>query len=217
MSEACEQYIVCGPKGEVYQISWYCLIVLKISYSAADTGPDRTTSTGQLIDAYLQRNFQQEDHAIHLLFAANRWEAIDGLKRDLHQGTTLIVDRYSFSGAVYSAAKQNASLSLDWAWSPEIGLLKPDLVLFLNVSPADAAKRGNYGQERYETNEMQDRVRQMFKQLFAQLPEVKVYEIDAGNGLEVVASQIQDVYLKHDSMKSGTNTPLEALARLQST
>lgn len=126
-----------------------------------------------------------------------------------------MVDRYSFSGAVYSAAKQNTDLSLEWAWGPEIGLPKPDLVLFLDISPADAAERGNYGQERYETSEMQAKVRQMFKQLFARLPEVKVFEINAGRDLNAVASQIQDVYAKHGSMHSGTNNPLEILEQLQ--
>lgn len=127
----------------------------------------------------------------------------------------MVVDRYSFSGAVYSAAKQNADLSLEWAWGPEIGLPKPDLVLFLDISPEDAAERGNYGQERYETNEMQARVRRMFKQLFARLPAIKVFEVDAGRAVNVVASQIQDVYAKHGSMRSGTNDPLEILEQLQ--
>jgi len=41
--------------------------------------PDRTTSTGTVINAYLQEKANQEDHAIHLLFSANRWEAKEAL------------------------------------------------------------------------------------------------------------------------------------------
>lgn len=37
--------------------------------------PDRSTSIGQMIDSYLKNDSQQEDHVIHLLFSANRWEA----------------------------------------------------------------------------------------------------------------------------------------------
>ena len=33
----------------------------------------------------------------------------------LRAGTTLIVDRYAFSGAVFTAAKQLPGLDLDWA------------------------------------------------------------------------------------------------------
>lgn len=36
---------------------------------------DRTTPIGQMINSYLQQSSELEDRAIHLLFAANRWEA----------------------------------------------------------------------------------------------------------------------------------------------
>lgn len=37
--------------------------------------PDRTTVIGQMIDGYLKSSVEMEDHVIHLLFSANRWEA----------------------------------------------------------------------------------------------------------------------------------------------
>lgn len=37
---------------------------------------DRTTPIGQMINNYLQGQSEQEDHVIHLLFSANRWEAV---------------------------------------------------------------------------------------------------------------------------------------------
>jgi len=37
---------------------------------------DRTTQTGKMIDSYLQQKSDLDDHAIHLLFSANRWEAM---------------------------------------------------------------------------------------------------------------------------------------------
>lgn len=36
---------------------------------------DRTTPIGQMINSYLSGRSDQEDHVIHLLFSANRWEA----------------------------------------------------------------------------------------------------------------------------------------------
>lgn len=36
--------------------------------------PDRSTATGQMIDAYLQSKSDLDDAAVHLLFSANRWE-----------------------------------------------------------------------------------------------------------------------------------------------
>lgn len=54
---------------------------------------------------------------------------------------------------------------MDWCKQPEVGLPKPDLVMFLNLSPAEAALRGQYGQERYETNAFQLAVQEKFDQL----------------------------------------------------
>lgn len=36
--------------------------------------PDRTTPIGKMLNAYLTNAADMDDHAVHLLFAANRWE-----------------------------------------------------------------------------------------------------------------------------------------------
>jgi dTMP kinase len=35
---------------------------------------DRTSPIGRMIDSYLQSQTEMDDHVIHLLFSANRWE-----------------------------------------------------------------------------------------------------------------------------------------------
>lgn len=84
---------------------------------------DRTTPTGQMINGYLTGDAQQDDHSIHLLFSANRWEAIKSILRTVDDGVTVIVDRYSFSGAVYSAAKDNPNLDLQWGERHQVPVL----------------------------------------------------------------------------------------------
>lgn len=84
------------------------------------------------------------------------------IKADLASGTTIICDRYYHSGIVYSAAKQLPSLSLSWAKAPEVGLPRPDLVLFLDLEESVARGRGGWGGEVYERGEMQRRVRELF-------------------------------------------------------
>lgn len=81
------------------------------------TCSDRSTPTGKMINSYLTGGAQQDDHSIHLLFSANRWEAIQEILKSLEAGMNIVIDRYSFSGAVYSAAKENPNLSLDWGKS----------------------------------------------------------------------------------------------------
>jgi len=36
--------------------------------------PDRSTTIGGVINSYLRRELELDDHAVHLLFSANRWE-----------------------------------------------------------------------------------------------------------------------------------------------
>ncbi|ORY93872.1 deoxythymidylate kinase [Syncephalastrum racemosum] len=124
--------------------------------------PDRTTQTGQMIDSYLKQSSQLDDHAIHLLFSANRWEAMEHMEKTLKAGTHIVVDRYAFSGVAFSSAK---GLDATWCRQPDVGLLKPDLVLFLDLPIEEAEKRGGFGLERYETKQLQMQVRQEFKDL----------------------------------------------------
>lgn len=168
-----------------------------------------------MINSYLTSKTQQDDHSIHLLFSANRWEAVKGILESIENGTTVIVDRYSFSGAVYSAAKDNPDLSLDWAWYPEIGLPQPDLVYFLDISSADAAKRGGYGEERYETEKMQTRVRSLFTELFTRLSDISIQVIDAGGSMDDVASNIITTF-DEVAATIDTSRPLKKLQSLSS-
>lgn len=103
-----------------------------------------------------------------------------------------MIDRYYYSGCVYSAAKQNPSLSLEWCRRPEVGLPRPDVAVFLDISAEDAAKRGGYGTEKYEKKEMQDRVRELFETLMQRKEGSDLVRIDAGKGLEEVQEKIRE-------------------------
>ncbi|VUC36730.1 unnamed protein product [Clonostachys rosea] len=160
--------------------------------------PDRTTPIGQMIDGYLKSKVEMEDHAIHLLFSANRWEAVAKIKALVAQGTTVIADRFFHSGVVYSAAKGNPALNYKWARAPEIGLPRPDMVVFLDLNPEETARRGGWGAEKYENGEMQMRVRQLFRDLGKKdigdwSGEKEVIVLDAGGGIEEVAEAIWEL------------------------
>ncbi|XP_014273948.1 uncharacterized protein [Halyomorpha halys] len=126
--------------------------------------PDRTTETGHIIDKYLKNSTDLPDQVIHLIFSANRWELRSKMEKLLMNGTTLVVDRYSFSGVAYSSAKKNG-MDIEWYKSPERGLLKPDLVLFLKLEPNVIKQRKGFGEERYETLEFQEAVFKSFELL----------------------------------------------------
>ena len=95
---------------------------------------------------------------------------------------TIICDRYSHSGMVYSAAKENPRLSLSWARAPDDGLPRPDAVLFLDVDEAVARARGGWGGELYERAEMQRRVRWLFLALAGEEEGNEKKEEEEGSG-----------------------------------
>ena len=163
---------------------------------------DRSTLTGTSISSYLNGSSDLEDHAVHLLFSANRWEAASSIIEAIESGTTVVVDRYYYSGIVYSAAKGKAGLTLQWAKAPDVGLPKPDMVVFLDISTETAKARGGYGDERYENEEMQTRVRELFYEVIRMegKGENMTKIVDASKSADEVANVINRV--ANDLLKS---------------
>lgn len=126
--------------------------------------PDRTTSTGKLINEYLTNKIDMEDHVIHLLFSANRWEKEKEIIDKLTAGINIIIDRYAYSGIAYSATKAN--LNFEWCKYTDIGLPKPDIVFYLKPNSVNEVKsRENFGEERYEKCEIQMNANENFNKL----------------------------------------------------
>jgi dTMP kinase len=56
--------------------------------------PDRTTTIGQIIDSYLKSKNDLNDHSIHLLFSANRWERKKFIEESLAAGKSLVREKH---------------------------------------------------------------------------------------------------------------------------
>jgi dTMP kinase len=99
----------CGKTTQVGLLVKHLIKTLGMAAAVAMRFPDRTTLIGQMIDQYLRdKTHHVEDHAIHLLFSANRWEASTTLTNHLLQGTTVVCDRYAYSGVAFSSAKEQS-------------------------------------------------------------------------------------------------------------
>ena len=127
----------------------------------------------------------------------------------IESGITVVIDRYYYSGIVYSAAKNKADLGLQWAKAPDVGLPKPDLVIFLDIDTETAKTRRGYGDERYETEQMQARVRELFMEVMRMegKGEGSTKIVNARETLDNVAAVVGRVA---DEVLSGEklNTPL---------
>jgi len=149
--------------------------------------PDRFTPVGTLIDLYLRRKIELSDEAVHRLFSANRWETANSIVEQLAKGTTIICDRYAFSGVAYSAAK-----GLDFAWcqAPDRGLPCPDGIFYMHIDEKVGASRADFGDERYENTDMQAQVRIKFRE-----PELRAgvawHDVDGAREIEVIHKEIR--------------------------
>ncbi len=138
------------------------------------------------------------------------------LESTLAAGTTLVVDRYAYSGVAFTAAKARPELDMAWCkartrarsqnWreantcrgfaltpcltracqAPDRGLPAPDAVLLLTLSPEAAAARGEYGAERYERVDFQKAVAAQF----AALREPWWTPVDAARTPDEVAADV---------------------------
>lgn len=83
-------------------------------------------------------------------------------------------------------------MNLAWCRHMEVGLPRPDLCLFLDITAEKAASRGGFGTERYEKQEMQDRVRELFAEMRTHADENEdIVVIDAGGTVDEVEAAIQ--------------------------
>lgn len=159
--------------------------------------PDRSTPIGSIINDYLSRKIELPDRSIHLLFTANRWELEPEIRKLIESGITLIVDRYSYSGVVFTSAKQ--CVDFKWCCGPENGLPKPDLVMLLKLSPEEMIKRSGFGEERYENIEFQNKVDTNYKKF----KNDDFIHVDAAQEVSVLTNNLLEKVLKTiDSVKN---------------
>ncbi len=97
-----------------------------------------------------------------LLISCHAWP-LHGDRRDhilsaLLSGTSVVFDRYAYSGVAYTVAKQKPGLNMAWCQAPEAGLPAPDVVLYMHLPPGAAAARAGFGGERYEREAFQLKV-----------------------------------------------------------
>lgn len=159
--------------------------------------PDRSTPIGSIINDYLSKKIELPDRSVHLLFTANRWELEPEIRKLIESGITLIVDRYSYSGIVFTSAKQ--CVDFKWCCDPENGLPKPDLVMILKLSSEEMIKRSGFGEERYENIEFQNKVDKNYEKF----KNDNFIQVDAAQDISVLTNKLLEKVLKTiDSVKN---------------
>ncbi len=112
------------------------------------------------IKRFLNKQLKLTPTEVYDAFASQRTKAQDQIRSLLEKGTHVLMDRYSYSGLAYGLA---SGVDFWHMMKKEFALIKPDLVFYMTVDPVIAAHRkGEYGQQIYDTITFQTRARDVF-------------------------------------------------------
>lgn len=152
---------------------------------------------GAVLRSCLSGRIEADEHAIALLFAADRIDhitnTVNGIRAKLEAGITVLCDRYYYSSLAYNGG----FVSFDWVAElnkPAMKMLKPDLVIYIDIPTEESMKRVlKRGEtERYETQEKQKKIREKFFEVFERLPEENVKIIQSENDKFLTQAHIRE-------------------------
>ncbi|MBE6590058.1 MAG: dTMP kinase [Ruminococcaceae bacterium] len=158
--------------------------------------PTESVSGGLLRDA-LSGNTRRSACEMAALFTLDRIfhnvNPVNGIEKMLSSGYDVISDRYYYSSMAYQGSETDA------VWVKNMNLAcpeirRPDLCIFLDLTPEESMKRikgGRATQEIYETYEKLSAVRDKFYRVFEELKETeRICIINAARSIEVIHEEI---------------------------
>jgi dTMP kinase len=152
---------------------------------------------GRIIRDIFSHKIEADHRTIAGLFVADRLDHLlnkdNGIIKMLEDGYTVISDRYYFSSYAY----QGVHVDLDWviqANSLSANLLRPDLNVFIDISPEmslERIKKGRTSTELYETLENLENVRdEYFKVMELLKADENIFVTDGNKAAEAISETI---------------------------
>src|SRR5689334_16284397 len=138
---------------------------LKIYTTAEPT----TSRIGHIIKDIFKHKMQADDRTIAALYAADRLDHLtnktDGILKKMEEGYTVITDRYYFSSYAYHGTHMDINWVIN-ANSLSADLLRPDLNIYIDISPEESMRRLNKGRDSIELYESTENLRQVKEKYF---------------------------------------------------
>ena len=152
---------------------------------------------GSVIKNIFRHRIEADHRTIAGLYVADRLDHLlnktNGILKKMEEGYSVITDRYYFSSYAY----QGTHMSLDWviqANSLSAELLRPDLTIFIDVSPEVSIQRLSEGRDMiqlYESLENLHNVRAKYFEAFEKLKDDEnVFITDGNRSFEAIFNDI---------------------------
>ena len=158
--------------GKSTQVKFLAERLTQAGHKVYCTSEPTKSPIGILIRDIFKHKFEADHRTIAGLYVADRLEHLlskaDGILKKMEEGYTVITDRYYFSSYAY----QGTHMPLEWvieANSLSAELLRPDLNVFIDISPELSAERITAGRnsiELYENIENLKNVREKYFEAF---------------------------------------------------
>ncbi|MEG2380691.1 MAG: dTMP kinase [Oscillospiraceae bacterium] len=154
--------------------------------------------TGLYLRKILSQSLEKDMYLQAALFLADRLEhvthPVDGIKKHLDDGYTVICDRYYYSSFAYQGTASDIKWVMDMNLLCE-KILTPDVCIFLDVNPDTCKVRINENRSTLELYEksvpLMEKIRSNFLKVFNILKENQnIVIIDANKSLNEVAKEI---------------------------
>jgi dTMP kinase len=169
----------------------------KAGHKVYSTFEPTDSPIGAVIRNIFTHRIEADHRTIAGLFVADRLDHLlnktNGILKKMEEDFTVITDRYYFSSYAY----HGTHMSMDWvieANSLSADLLRPDLNIYIDISPDISMKRLNNGRssiELYETFENLKNVRDKYLEAMEQLKFKENIFMTDGNRLpELIATDI---------------------------
>lgn len=180
--------------------------ILKEKFKANDlkfhfTWEPTDSPIGSIVRNILNKRIVADEHTIAALYLADRLDHIqndqNGMLKFLNEGTHVIASRYYMSSFAYQVSDK---ISLDWlidAHKPCFDLLKPDINIFIDISPEESMRRLRTGRaflDLFETEEKITAVRDNYHAAFEQIGEQENLKIlDGTKSPELISEEIWEL------------------------
>lgn len=149
--------------------------------------PQHGTRTGVLVESYLKGEFDKatDPRAIAILFAVDRFDAVEKMRKSLAEGKVLVVDRYTFANCAHQGGKisnkEERIKFFKWIDTLEFEIFnipRPDLNIILDASETVAHRNLRKMGKKLDKHELSmdhlEKTRKVYLELAQLLPNTKL-------------------------------------------